>query len=69
MPIRILAPYRLTGAQRTIIQSYLNGEVGPNDAAAKLGMSRQRLYTICALILRHSCSAGTTDAKALLAKY
>lgn len=64
-----LAPYKLTATQRKAILDHLEGRKGFLATAQRLGVTKQRLYTMLAVIFRHSTGEGRIDAKELLTHY
>lgn len=64
-----LAPYQLTATQRKVVLDHLQGRKGFLATAEQLGVTKQRLYTMLAVIFRHASSTGTIDAKELLKNY
>lgn len=69
MPINQLTPYKLTKTQKLALENYLAGKVGVDQTAAIFGASRQRIYTIVTLIMRHAGTTKTIDVKELLKNY
>lgn len=61
--------YKLTKQQRLILLSYIKGQIGPLEAAAKIGTNRTRLNSIVSAILLNAAMTGEVDAVDLLSIY
>lgn len=69
MPINISTPYKLKPSSRKALTKYLTGQAGLRDTAAAMDTTRQRVYTLAALICRHAASSGKLDIEAVLKDY
>lgn len=64
-----IAPYKLTRTQRKALLDHLEGRVAFIETSRRLGVTKQRLYTMLAVIFRHAAGTGKIDAATLLKDY
>lgn len=69
MPKNVLTPYKLTRPQRRALADYLMHRKGVDETAMKLGITRQRLYTMTTTIVRHMCKTRRIDIETILKDY
>lgn len=70
MPINVLnTPYKLKPKHRKALTSYLTGQAGLEKTATAMGVTRQRVYTMSAVIFKHAASSGKIDIQALIKDY
>lgn len=65
----MITPYRLTKSHKTAVEQYLKGNVGLTNTEKRMGLTKQRIYTMVTHIMRHSCTTGRIDIKELLRDY
>lgn len=67
-PVNI-TPYKLTKVHKAALTEHLLGKVSLLQTAKRMGLDPQRVYTMLAVILKHSCSTGRINIEEILKDY
>ena len=64
-----ITPVKLTKVQKTTLSDYMTGKVGLVKTHERLGITKQRVYTMVAHIMRHSGTIGRINIEEILKDY
>jgi predicted DNA-binding protein YlxM (UPF0122 family) len=64
-----ITPYKLTKPHKTAITHYLLGKVSLAETSKRMGITKQRVYTMLAVIMRHSSTTGRINIEEILRDY